>query len=357
MTAGSEDAGVPSASTHMPRDHAIDGWRGVAASFVVLAHASVYRFSDVHGGAAYVIKRVADPLAEIGVQIFFVISGYIITSLLLREETSRKSVSIGAFYARRVCRIMPPLLVYYAALFLLRAAGVIYIPDHSLISSATFTCNTGMVQCEWWVAHTWSLAVEEQFYLVWPVLFAFARSDQRVRLLIIVVAGCSIGVLVQGPVAHGNFTSFTCIAIGALYAGSIRFRHIVTKWKSTPFWLAVAILLIVGPLLHLGAVFTVLLPVLITYLIFAGNLLPLPKAVLTSRPLQILGAGSYSLYLWQQAFLAPADKYTFGSFNLLLLPIVVLLSVWLIEKPMIRIGRAWSRRISPPTRSDGSTAS
>lgn len=327
------------------RHRGIDGWRAIAAGFVVISHAVNYRFVATPGLAMHLAQRVSGPLALIGVQLFFVISGFIITSLMLREQATHGRVSIPAFYARRLCRIMPPLLAYYGAVLALAAAGALTIPASSLAASATFTCNIGFVDCDWWVAHTWSLAVEEQYYLGWPLLFGLLAPLSRRWLLIAVLAGGAIGIARDPGVFHSNFTSFGCIAAGSLYALSPAFRHAVQRATSTPVWLLAVALLVFGPLLHLAVPVTILLPVLVTYIIFAGNALRWVRAILETRVLQIVGAGSYSLYLWQQLFLAPAARYAIAPFPLVLLPPVVLLSVLLVERPFIRLGRRLSRRI------------
>lgn len=90
----------------------IDGFRGIAVLLVVFSHAVTYRFESESYLFSNYVRRLAGPLAEIGVQIFFVISGFIITSLLLREELANTKINIPAFYVRRTFRILPPLLFY-----------------------------------------------------------------------------------------------------------------------------------------------------------------------------------------------------------------------------------------------------
>ncbi|MEH3104127.1 MAG: acyltransferase [Sphingomonas phyllosphaerae] len=336
---------MPHADDRPHRRHrGIDGWRAIAAGFVVFSHAINFRFTVPPGAAMHLVQRVSGPLAQIGVQLFFVISGFIITSLMLREETKRGRVSIAAFYARRFCRILPPLLAYFAAVGLLTATGALTLPADSFASAATFTCNIGFVDCDWWVAHTWSLAVEEQFYLAWPLLIVLAPPRWRVPLLIAALIGCTIGISANPFVFHSNYTSFGCIAAGALYALSPVVRQACQRATATPLWLAAIALLVLGPLTRLGVIAIVSLPFLVTYIIFAGNALRWVRAILEWRVLQIIGAGSYSLYLWQQLFLAPPAHYTSGPFPIVLLPIVVLLSVYLVERPFIHLGRRLSRR-------------
>jgi len=342
---GASHTAISSGHRHKP----VDGWRGVAATFVVVAHAANYRLRDVEGVTIHYLQRISEPLATTGVQIFFVISGFIITSLLIRETHQRGRISIAAFYARRLCRILPPLICYYAAVLALTSAGFIVLPTSSLISSATFTCNTGIVDCDWWVAHTWSLGVEEQFYLIFPFAFLLLSAGRRGAILVAVLLACIIGTAVQRPVFHANFTSFGCIAAGALYATSPVLRSFCQRMTHLVPWLAVVVLLMLVPLTRYAALLLPLLPLLIAYLVFAGNALRLPRIILESRVVQWLGLCSYSLYLWQQLFLADVDRYLGTPPPLVLLPIVVIASVWVVEKPFIRIGRYLSHKVERPT--------
>ncbi len=93
------------------RHKSIDGWRGVAASFAVIAHAVNYRLIGTGGAVVHYLQRLSEPLSTTDVRIFFVISGFIITYLLKRGIKESGRVSITAFYERRVCRVLPPLLL------------------------------------------------------------------------------------------------------------------------------------------------------------------------------------------------------------------------------------------------------
>ena len=95
----------------------------------------------------------------------------------------------------------------------------------------------------------------------------------------------------------------------------------------------------------MAAVIPPFFPFLVTYTIFAGNFLKWVRMVLESPPLQIVGLGSYSIYLWQQLFLARPSSYLEAPFPVALLPVVVMISVYLVERPFIRIGRKLSRRV------------
>ena len=106
---------------------------------------------------------------RLGVQIFFVISGFLITSLLLREKESTGSISLKLFYARRTLRIFPAFYLFFITIAVLSYLRLIELPRYDLLHAATYTMNYSG-NGTWWMGHLWSLSVEEQFYFVWPSL-------------------------------------------------------------------------------------------------------------------------------------------------------------------------------------------
>ena len=321
------------------RDRLIDGYRGVAVLCVVTAHSLEYRFelSRLVGAR---ISKLSVPLAEMGVQLFFVISGYIITTLLVKEESKAGRISIPAFYIRRFFRILPPLFAYFGALFLVRWAGMFEFDPGTIRNSALFTCNTGFTKCEWWVTHTWSLAVEEQFYLAWPLLLAVLPPARRVLFLLVLLTVLLGAFLLVRHHWHNNWISFACIASGALYSLSPRLRDLTRARASYVAWLVAGLLFGLGPVLFFKPLL-VLTPFLILFLLFSARELTILSRVLTSAPLQAVGLCSYSLYLWQQLFLARPSRYLEMP-PLAALPVVVALSYFLIEKPCARLGHRLS---------------
>jgi peptidoglycan/LPS O-acetylase OafA/YrhL len=293
----------------------------------VVAHAVAYRFATI--SHLHYEQKLAEPLAQTSVQIFFVISGYIITSLLLKERLRTGHISVPAFYIRRVCRIIPPLA---AVLLVLALFGWSDLP--SLAMASTFTCNIG--DCHWWTAHTWSLSVEEQYYLVWPMLLV--AFNPRPRAILGAIVLLLLGFLVAPWAFHSNYVSFACIGIGALYASSARFREWIRPNQFA--WLAVVTFLVFAPL-YLPAKAAVVTPFMIVYLLFATP--AWAKSILAVKPVQMIGIASYSLYLWQQLFLAKNDSLPIWG-----LPLVVAASVVLIEQPFIRLGKRVSMRLLAP---------
>ncbi|NUP07612.1 MAG: acyltransferase [Polyangiaceae bacterium] len=156
----------------------IPGLDGLRALSIVMVLASHVAGSAVIGGAAIGVPHI--PLGEahawgkVGVRVFFVISGFLITKLLLDEGRRHGGVSIGAFYVRRAYRILPAYLAYLAVLITLRTVGWVDIPTNDLVHAATYTTNFD-VERSWLVSHIWSLSVEEHYYLVWPIAFALLR--------------------------------------------------------------------------------------------------------------------------------------------------------------------------------------
>lgn len=328
------------------RSKSIDGFRGIAVLLVVFSHAVTYRFASENYIFSKHIQGLAGPLAEIGVQIFFVINGFIITSLLLREEASNRKINIPAFYVRRTLRIMPPLIFYMIGLILARYLGWITFPTETLGNAMLFTCNTGLTDCQWWVAHTWSLAVEEQYYLVWPVLFGTLNSKWRTGFLSISLVVLISLYAIYPHAWHSNFVSFACIIAGALFATRSQWQLAVKGAANLPAWIIVGTLLTVGPIIgQLFRPLQFLMPLLIIYLIFAGREIQIVGAILRSKFLQFVGSISYSLYLWQQLFLAEPALYNGRPIPIIGIVIVVAVSIIMVEKPSIRLGQVISKRL------------
>ncbi|RCW81068.1 acyltransferase family protein [Paracoccus lutimaris] len=304
----------------------IDGLRAIAVGLVVLTHAGVPGF-----GGGFV-----------GVDIFFVISGYLITSILLREA-HEGSYSLARFYERRIRRIFPALV---AVLVATTAAGLyILTPDQlaaygkSMLATILFVSNfyLGMTANYFDpdaetlpLLHTWSLAVEEQFYIFFPIiLVALVRWYPRgVRAAVWIMAGLSFAACVAltelrptmafylAPTRAWELLAGALLAIHAPRGGAVAGRE----------WLAQALGLVgLALILAAGLGFTTqtpfpgwaaALPVLgSAALIMAGGLGGgIVTRLLSSAPMRGLGLISYSLYLWHW-------------------PVIVLLRFWTIDPP------------------------
>jgi peptidoglycan/LPS O-acetylase OafA/YrhL len=128
------------------------------------------------------------PLGHLGVRVFFVISGFLITGLLLRELEATSQIALGKFYFRRVLRIFPRLLLLPAPRF--GRAGV-WVGQSDPLSAATYTVNY-LPQASWYIGHAWSLSVEEQFYLLWPAVLVALGRRRGLGVALTVVMLCPL---------------------------------------------------------------------------------------------------------------------------------------------------------------------
>lgn len=352
-------------SQSVARNELIDGWRGISVLLVIIAHLITYRFpapvsrplfenalsSDL---VAAVFFRAFSSVGDLGVQFFFIISGFLITTLLISEERRNGQISVGAFYIRRIFRIMPAFFIYVTMMLLLRSAGLVSFDNEAVTRTVTFTCNFSGFDCSWWFGHTWSLSVEEQFYLVWPILFVLAGRRRAAILAFLSVE------LMAASLLYPGLTSFAHIAVGCLVAAHAPLREVMARYVGTwAIGMAAAVLLF-KPLLPgwFGVVPAIdAVEPLLTAVVFFGTIYGKGPflALVNSHMLQKLGVISYSVYLWQQIGTAPdtwngtitgAAKlyYSFGlPASLFLLPAIA--SYLFIERPFIAIGRSLSVRL------------
>src|SRR5438094_9463231 len=166
----------------------LDGWRAVAVLLVLCVQAKRY----VHDSPLF--TGLLGKCGFIGVQVFFVISGFLLTTLLLREKDRTGGVSLRQFYYRRMLRILLAYALYLLVLLVLQNHGLTYSPvnGRQWAAALTYTVNflPGTIPGE--ISHLWSLSVEEHFYLLWPVLLAVCGLAASRRLAWGCVAVCLI---------------------------------------------------------------------------------------------------------------------------------------------------------------------
>jgi peptidoglycan/LPS O-acetylase OafA/YrhL len=299
-------------------------------------------------------RLVLVSMATLGVRVFFVISGFLITSLLLAEKARSGSISLRGFYFRRTMRIFPPFYGYVAVMALAAAAGWIHLRPHDLVAAVTYTVNYHHDR-SWYLGHAWSLAVEEQFYLLWPFVFSTlgARRAALVCLATIVASPLlRVSLLLFAPTFRGGIgetfpTVADSIATGCLLAcyreGFATSRRWLTHLQSPWGWaLPVAGLVAAfSPWTTLGflagqTITNIGIAVLIE------RLVRFPTSgvarLFNLRPVVYVGTLSYSLYLWQQPFMAPGATWpALFPWNLLAALVAALASFYLIERPALRL--------------------
>src|SRR5262249_41266372 len=163
----------------------LDGLRAVAILLVIFAHSSFY------GDDLLALRMLRGRSGFLGVQIFFVLSGFLITTLMLREVHRTGRLHLGYFYLRRALRIVPVYAVYLAFVGLLQIAGTVNIRAIDWLTASTWTVNLIPRSLPWTMSHFWSLCVEEHFYLLWPLLMALLPLSACRRAVPI----CLVGVL------------------------------------------------------------------------------------------------------------------------------------------------------------------
>lgn len=324
---------------HIPT---LDGLRAIAITLVVGSHA--------HLTDASWYQILAN--GYVGVLIFFALSGYLITTHLIWEYEATGRISIGGFYIRRAFRILPPAVLYLAVLAALAGAGAIVCEWSSIRAALFFYAN--YVEHDWPVSHFWSLSVEEHFYLLWPaLLIAFGVRKGWVTALIGVLGVVALRLCVDrlhlfhgvfSDLAHGNYHSdliFDTLLWGCCLAFYLRkSAPAPSATVSTLVAAAAAFLLLAPPSISVNR-FTVLRDVLPAVLLAA--IVTAPRApigrFLELAPLRFIGRLSYSLYLWQQLFLAAPEPYLPLPLALAALFACAFLSYQFVERPAIRFGR------------------
>ena len=296
----------------------IDGLRALAVVPVILFHAG---FEWISGG-------------YVGVDIFFVISGYLITSILLKEQ-QQGNYSIVNFYERRARRILPALFI--VLLVCLPFAWFLLLPHElkdfgkSLIAVVTFVSNILFwLETDYFTAdvelipllHTWSLAVEEQFYIIFPLFLAlFARKNKMLMVTIVsLIALLSLGLTEWGwrYFAEGNFYLIPFRAwelmIGALAAFYLFYNPQPTGWICHLGSL-LGLLLIVVALFFLDknipfpSLYALAPTVGTVLIILFANPQTLVNKLLSFKLFVMIGLVSYSAYLWHQPLFVFARAY------------------------------------------------
>ena len=170
---------------------ALDGLRGVAIIAVFVAHLADGVFP--HHLPLITGHPVAIGGGVTGVQLFFVLSGFLITTILLREYSRYGQICLTAFYVRRFFRILPPLLALSCVFGVIAILSGVSGAFGTILRALTFTQNISAMSAiapdSGWLSHTWSLAVEEQFYLVWPFVLTLLISSHKRALVPLLLAG------------------------------------------------------------------------------------------------------------------------------------------------------------------------
>jgi peptidoglycan/LPS O-acetylase OafA/YrhL len=308
---------------------ALDGLRAVAIILVLATHYSSTAF----------------PGGWIGVDVFFVLSGYLITSILLREIREKGGIDFTKFYARRAIRLMPPLLLTCLAILVISMRSshgedirryLLFTVSYLLNWKPLLPVNDSVNSMD----HTWSLATEEQFYILWPLALPFIMTLRRP---IVALLGATVAMTFV-RFAFWHFWDFgdgewllkfsLLRPVGLLVGCALAFLPL-RQWRSP---IAVQSALVVG----LGVM--ALCPIyadslwgpLAASLISAGLIVCLQgPSFLAMSPLRYIGKISYGIYLYHCPIVIYGRPYTSSLLLIGLSVIVAALSYEFFEKPIL----------------------
>lgn len=319
----------------------LDGLRAISITLVILSHLVKWK---------HVSLDVLGSYGALGVFIFFVLSGYLITNLLLREHERTSSISLREFYLRRAFRIFPAAFVFLAIAIVVDWRHMSWFH----VSAAVFYFANMDVTRPWIFGHLWSLSIEEQFYLLWP--FALKKWYRHKTVILL----CAFWIT---PVFHaalyalkihngllGSLPVFSSqLAIGCLLAILAPRLPKIKPWVAAlmltaliliPWFRAITpvrtlfSLFVLSPLLHVSAAGLVL------------HVIQVPYRALNWLPVTWLGRISYSLYLWQEMFCSNAALH--GGYFLILPAIAsACLSYYVVEQPMLGLREKWTQKAVP----------
>jgi peptidoglycan/LPS O-acetylase OafA/YrhL len=295
----------------------LEGLRAVAVGLVLLYHAGLPKF---HGG-------------YVGVDVFFVLSGFLITGLILRELRATGRIDLPQFYARRARRLLPAAAVALAGTLVLSvlllpplrvpdvagdaAAASLYVSNLRFAVQATDYLASEVAPSP--LLHFWSLGVEEQFYLFWPALLLVVASlggrlrgrDRRLGLAVVAVTAISflVSLILTNVAQPWAFFSLPAraweLGLGALLAlGAARLADLSRLTAGALVVAGLALVTLSGLLLEPSTPFpgtAAVFPTAGAALVIAGGAAgagTIPVRLLTLAPMRFLGRISYSLYLW-----------------------------------------------------------
>lgn len=334
----------------------LDGLRAVAVLLVVLAHLVLQGYIPLSDQATRAVET-----GRLGVTLFFVLSGFLITTLLLKELESTGSIDLGRFCWRRAWRILPAYMTYVLVLGILNAVNVVPLYDNELWRMLTLTSNLGnTLDCHYSV-HTWSTSTQEQFYLLWPLVILLLGRRKGLYASVAVMMVCSairglMWTIAPELIRATPFSPYIIVdalATGAALACARPWLQQQTFYQrllgSRLFLLIPLVMLLTTLLGHKERINSVLG----CGVRYVGMTLCLDWAMtnykgrvgrfLNSRPVVFLGAISFSVYLWQQLFISPHPAAR-APYNLIALGLVAATSYYWIEQPGIAAGLRLAKR-------------
>ena len=322
----------------LQRIPSLDGLRAISITLVILSHLVKWKHVSLERIQTY---------GDLGVHVFFVLSGYLITSLLLREYDRSSTVSLRDFYIRRAFRIFPAAFVFLAVVVVLYWHQMRW---YHVAAALLYVANMDMTR-PWIFGHLWSLSIEEQFYLLWPFAVKKWHRHRTVILLCVFLATPIFRAalyafkihngLVGSLPAHADQLAIGCLLaifaprlpkISGYLAIVMLLVAIFVPWfPATSPARTLFMLFAVRPLLHVSLAGLVL------------HVIQVPYRILNWSPVAWLGKISYSVYLWQELFCSN-PILPFGYALVVPTLAAACLSYYLVEQPMLRLREKRARK-------------
>jgi peptidoglycan/LPS O-acetylase OafA/YrhL len=330
----------------------LDGLRAVSVGMVIVAHMS----GDVTQKIPFIPLWLYVAWGSLGVQTFFVISGFLITLILLNELNATGTISLGRFYFRRALRIFPAFYAYLAAGLALTLAGVFAGEVKAFLVAGTYTTNYLGLNSPL-LEHTWSLSLEEQFYLLWPAALLLLGAKKGIKLATWLILLSPLSRIVTyylaphhralvGAMLHSGLDSIMFGCLLALLWHNSRFNEFVRPLiRGRVAALSGLFVLVLSPILqaHFRGSYSLVVGLTLNAICLSQILLYVVRVpdsvlgwVLNTRVLRHLGVISYSLYLWQEMF-AGENSARFFPWSLPAILACAELSYWLVERPSLRL--------------------
>lgn len=340
----------------------LDGWRAVAVLGVICFHCAAN--SGLWPGS--LLWKIC-VRGNIGVDVFFAISGFLIGGKLLQEFRDTQTISLKRFYLRRCFRIIPAMWFYLAVLALLTAGGWLTTHNWEYSSTLLFVRNYFPLNRGTYTAQFWTLGIEEYFYLLWPgAMLLVGPKIQRMGAATLVVA---LSVLAWRSIdsIYGWWIPFgtdiatkTDTRIDALLWGCLAafiYPSLQTHLKRSTLryglWVVIGFVVVTVDLKFVE--FSLIRAILLPAMLIATAMSP---TSIVSRFLELpamrwLGRISYSMYIWQQLGMFPAshDHSPLAviqqfPYNIPIVLVVAAVSYYIVELPMIRLGRRLAKHQS-----------
>jgi peptidoglycan/LPS O-acetylase OafA/YrhL len=315
----------------------LDGLRAISITLVILSHLVKWKHVSLERMQTY---------GDLGVHVFFVLSGYLITNLLLREHDRTSTINLRDFYIRRAFRIFPAAFVFLAVVVILYWHQMHW---YHVVAALLYVANMDISR-PWIFGHLWSLSIEEQFYLLWPFAVKKWHRHRTVILLCVFLATPIFRTalyafkvhngLIGSLPAHADQLAIGCLLaifaprlprIGGYVALIMVLIAILFPWfPATSPSRTLFMLFVLRPVLHVSIAGLVL------------HVIQVPYRALNWFPVAWLGKISYSVYLWQELFCSnPSLQFGYA----LVLPTLAAacLSYYLVEQPMLRVRERLAR--------------